>query len=230
MNKDDVSIMVVPRASLFSGEASQGFIPHAEHDYLSVILQKHAYMRRGDAERNPAFKQPIPYAFIINPGIKTLFAYQRASKKEDAHEERLHGRWSLGVGGHIDNSDALLPLESIMKLGVIWGKGDTALVKGLARELHEEVDIQGNILSVRLLGYINDDSDEVGRVHLGLVYAVKTNAFIVMHRGGEIVKSGMYSPLEIESLFSDTNSVVENWSKIAGPPVLDAIFRNNLLF
>lgn len=229
MDKDDVAIMVVPRASLFSGEAPQGFIPHLQADYLSVILREQEYLRRGDVEKNPAFKQPIPYAFIVNH-MQNMFAYRRASKKEDAHEERLHGRWSFGVGGHIDESDARLPSESLAKMGVIWGKGDTALVKGLARELDEEVDIQGKINSVRLVGYINDDSEEVGRVHLGLVYVVKTNAIIVRHRGGEIVKSGMHSLQEIESLFSDTNSVVENWSKIAGPPIKYALSTNSQLF
>jgi predicted NUDIX family phosphoesterase len=113
------------------------------------------YMDRGEAETNPNFKQLIPYCVIMNDAL--FFAYQRGSK---GGETRLHTKWSIGVGGHINPGDT---------------DGDS-YQRALERELNEEVYLQpGDIDYTRLVGMLYDDSNEVGRVHFGMVHLVVLN-------------------------------------------------------
>ena len=107
-------------------------------------------MQRDLAEIDPNYKQLIPYVVFQSP--KGLFSYQRGNASS---ETRLRMLRSLGVGGHIEKEDGDI--------------GQNSYFKGLWRELKEEVGIdQSN--NMKLLGFINDDSNEVGKVHLGIVH------------------------------------------------------------
>ncbi len=72
-------------------------------------------------------------------------------------EARLHGLMSIGVGGHIN------PVDDVDR--------ENVLLRGLERELDEEVEIEhrGGLHPV---GFINDDTNGVGSVHLGLCYTL----------------------------------------------------------
>jgi len=128
MSKDDAQIIVVERDTLFKDGDFQGFKNHSEIDYESVILSNIKSMRRGNAEIDPTHKQPIGYALIINPKTKKVFAYQRSSKDQHYSEKRLQGKWSWGVGGHIDYSD---------------NHHENQLLGSMLRELEEEIEIKG---------------------------------------------------------------------------------------
>ena len=201
MDKFDKEIAVVPRAELFNHYYFQGFSPHGDGllDFESRILGNMTYMRRGDAEENPNFKQPIAYVLIVNPESRHVFTYQRANH-EACGEDRLRGKLSWGTGGHIERIDgASNPIKA-----------------SFGRELGEEVKINGST-NVKVLGYINDDSEEVGRVHFGVLYLVETDASVVLPRDPEI-RFGSLIPIELLEILVDADSPkikVEEWSKIA---------------
>ena len=102
---------------------------------------------RSKAEDDPSFKQLVVY-FTVRDGFDYL-TYWRGKAKGDA---RLHAKFSFGFGGHIN-------------------EGDVSPLAALARELKEE--IEGLVERILFRGLINDDSDPIGRVHLGLFYEVQ---------------------------------------------------------
>jgi len=121
-------------------------------EIFKFILANHTFMPRASAERDPSFKQIIPYVVIRNGDLWLLF--QRKSTQSEA---RLHNKYSLGIGGHINDesdSETLDPITS-----------------GLYRELAEEITISKHS-PPRYIGVINDDESDVGRVHLGLVFEI----------------------------------------------------------
>src|SRR5207253_2777708 len=107
---------------------------------------------RSEVEDDPGFKQIIPY--VIFRAGDWVFCYTRGKSQG---EVRLHRLRSLGVGGHVAEADA-------------GGRATLdAYEMALRRELEEEVAIQSEG-SIRRVGLINDDSNPVGQVHLGVVH------------------------------------------------------------
>jgi predicted NUDIX family phosphoesterase len=212
MKKDEKLIMVVKRGALFKNDNFQGFKLQDETDYTSRILDNFEYIKRGIAEKDDDYKQPIGYCMVVNPASKQVFAYQRASEDLNYFERRLQGKWSWGLGGHIEKIDSR--------------KGNP-IHKTLLRELKEEVDF--NIVGTpRLLGYINDDDDDVGRVHFGILYVLETDSEVVIPKSLEI-KSGRLVPVErLEEICLSPESVVEDWSRISLNP-LKAYFQKTKL-
>ncbi len=96
-------------------------------------------------EQDPSFKQVIPY-LVLRDGAR-YFLMQRTSAGGDS---RLHGRYSIGVGGHLN-------------------PGDRGLLGGLRREWNEEL-VADFVPRFRLVALLNDDTTAVGAVHLGAVY------------------------------------------------------------
>ncbi|MGI2297265.1 hypothetical protein [Paenibacillus sp. GXUN7292] len=203
MSKNDEIIVVIEREKLFQEiNEFQGFTADKKNvECMNKNLSRHfEEMRRGDAETNPLYKQPIPYV-IVKVGAD-LFTYKRLNK---GGEERLHNMISIGLGGHMNT---------------IEGKGwDELLLENLQRELNEELEIKSNVEpKLTTLGFINDDSNEVGKVHIGILIQLE------YPEGTEIrVKevdqlAGKLSSAEELKLDYDH---LENWSKIA----LDVIVK-----
>jgi predicted NUDIX family phosphoesterase len=118
-------------------------------------------MDRAEAEINPFFLQIIPYIILLSED--KIFLYRRG---EIGSEDRLHGKYSIGVGGHINPEDDP------------DGQPFYAFVNGAARELREEVGVNVSIdtLEGSAIGLLHDDSNDVGRVHLGVVLTIKVGA------------------------------------------------------
>ncbi len=113
-------------------------------------LARARWMTRRRAEDDPAWKQVIPYVLLFDPRGRVL-AYPRQGT-----ERRLHNLWSLGIGGHINGSDASgLP------------PGPRLLEQAARREVQEEYPCRW-IGTLEVLGLINEDETEVGRVHVGV--------------------------------------------------------------
>ncbi len=201
MPKNDQSIMVVPREALFVNFYFQGFLPHSEKDFLSTLASCSAFHQRGKAETDTSLKQPIAYCVIANSKQKTIFAYQRSESREHYNEDRLRGKWSIGIGGHIDRQDSFA--------------GDNPLVTSMLREIKEEVKINGSIKSVTPLGYINDDSDEVGKVHFGVLFLVDTDATEIEPNGFECDYGKLIPIPEALEHFRSKDCRLENWSCVA---------------
>ncbi|RLG13937.1 hypothetical protein DRN69_04820 [Candidatus Pacearchaeota archaeon] len=205
MSKENQKIIVVERDLLFGDNYFQGFRPYCEVDYESRILQNLKIMRRGDAEHNPLYKQPIGYTLIIDPNLKGVFAYQRSSKIKEYGEKRLQGKWSWGIGGHIE------PIDNISK---------NPIRESILREvIKEEVEIIGTILEEpRVLGYINDDSNSVGSVHFGVLYTLEINGD-VKPKDPEIARGSLRTLNHLEFICNSSLYDVEEWSKIALKPL-----------
>jgi predicted NUDIX family phosphoesterase len=112
------------------------------------------YLNRTEAEQDKRFKQLIPYALIICQD--KILRYRRG---RGGQESRLHGLYSVGVGGHISEEDHGLFTE---RLGYH---------EAMRRELREEVAI--DVTKETAVAVINDDSTDVGSVHLGVVHVVR---------------------------------------------------------
>ena len=153
-NKMDEIIIVSKRSNVFADETLtfQGVNSDkgTTKQIVANLSNSFSTMRRGDAEENEDYKQPIPYC-VIKRGNE-VFAYKRLS---GGGEARLHNQISLGVGGHLNN------VEGLDFLGV--------LEDGLQRELEEELFINKDKLDLETVGLINDDENEVGRVHIGML-------------------------------------------------------------
>ena len=206
----DSHILVIRRKILFNGNYGlfHGFLPHKKEDYESRILvaSNSEYRLRRSVEEDPLWKQPIPYMLILNPELKRVFAYQRSKEDPFYAEKRLQGKWSMGIGGHIERADI---------------KMKNPLREGMFRELKEEVIINGRISEPKVLGYINDDSDNVGKVHFGILYLIETDATEIKPRDRKIVNGRLRTVKELEKICSSDN--VETWSKIALNPLKEII-------
>lgn len=164
----DEAIVVAPRHELFAGEAHafHGFLPL--HDarlepVLSGLCAAPRLARRGDVEEDPALKQPIPYVVLVRDGAlgtREVYAYTRLG---GGGEARLHGKVSVGVGGHMNRGFTRETLET-----VVWEEA----ARELAEELRFDDDENGLEIhppAARFVGLINDDSGPVQQVHLGLL-------------------------------------------------------------
>jgi predicted NUDIX family phosphoesterase len=160
--------------------------------YLPVVTASKniLYRNRSEAELDRRYKQLIPYVLIICNG--KILRYRRG---KGGGEKRLHGFYSVGVGGHISEEDNGLFAEAV-------GYHDS-----MRRELMEEVAIEGaKDVAVAL---INDDSSDVGYVHFGVVHVLEvSNEDVAGNR------SGILAPefVPIADATKDL-SEYESWSK-----------------
>jgi predicted NUDIX family phosphoesterase len=149
------TILVIRRDALFGGEWPQGFRPAASPEAaaaLAAVTASGFLVDRGAAEQEPEWKQPIPYCLLIRPG--EVFCVERLPAQG---EGRLHGRLSLGIGGHVGPQDT--------------GRSGDPVLAALRRELAEEVRLEGTLPPPGFVGLVNDDAEAVGRVHFGLVFS-----------------------------------------------------------
>jgi predicted NUDIX family phosphoesterase len=211
MSAEKRMIMVVERATLFKERSFAGFLPAEARDYEALIVANATYRPRELAEKDPSFKQPIAYAAIVNPALGRVFAYQRASEAARYDEARLRGKWSWGVGGHIEETDA---------------RGRNPIRESLRRELAEEIIIPGTF-SLAVAGYINDDETDVGAVHFGILYIAETDATEVSPRSPEIAAGGLHPIERLEEIMRAPACSVETWSAIALPAVKAALTKSH---
>ena len=136
--------------------------------YLPVVTDSAniTYRNRSEAELDRRYKQLIPYVLVICNG--KILRYRRG---KGGGEKRLHGLFSVGVGGHISEEDNGLFAKAV-------GYHDS-----MRRELMEEVAIEGaKDVAVAL---INDDSTDVGYVHFGVVHVLEvSNEDVAGNRSG----------------------------------------------
>ena len=136
--------------------------------YLPVVTSSSrlVYLNRSDAEHDKRYKQLIPYVLLIRND--RILRYRRG---RGGQETRLHGLYSVGVGGHISEED-----NGLFSTGLGYHEG-------MRRELLEEVAIDG--AKEVAVAVINDDSTEVGCVHFGVVHVMQVaNETIVGRRRG----------------------------------------------
>lgn len=191
---DDELVLGVPRELLMPQGAWRGVLHGEIGPYLELIERHGTYRPRGECESDAAWKQVIPYLVVTDRG--RLFLMKRTRAGSDA---RLHERWSIGVGGHVNPED-----------GGIAG--------GIAREWAEEL-VTGWEPEPRLVGLLNDDSDPVGAVHLGLVHRVEAAGRPVAVRETEKLDGAFVAPIDCLRVYDR----METWSSL----VYDHLFERS---
>ena len=188
----DELIIGIPREAALPGGAWHGFKRFASvEDGLVEIarLDRVGSPRpRRELELDPAWKQPIPYAIALHRtagGERQLFWMDRLVGGSD---RRLHGRASFGVGGHI-------------------GADDGGILAALEREWSEEVET-AVLPRFTPLGLLNDDGDDVGRVHLGVVFLAELSSAEIAVREREKLAGSLVS---VESAVARAGEL-EGWS------------------
>jgi predicted NUDIX family phosphoesterase len=194
MNPPDENILVIKR-SLFDELGNfQGLNFQAEK-YLSVILSRgnNFFLPRAQAERDPTHKQIIPYVLVAFEN--SVLHYVRGKK---AGEQRLVAKGSIGIGGHMNETD-----ESLFVMD------EQAYRAGVEREVNEEIKI-GIPFEDRTVALLNDDSTEVGRVHLGIVHVFKLAEPKVEKREAMITGLTFLTKKELTA----RRESLESWSQI----------------
>ena len=194
MNPRDENILVI-RRSLFDELGSFQGLNFEPQKYLNTFLSRgnNFFLQRAEAETNPAYKQIIPYALIAFEN--TVVYYVRGKK---AGEQRLVAKGSIGIGGHMNETD-----ESLFAMD------EDAYRAGVEREVNEEIKIDTSFED-RIVALLNDDSTEVGRVHLGIVHLFKLKEPKVQKR--EAMITGLTFLTRDELL--GRRETLETWSQI----------------
>ena len=187
--------VLVIRRSLFDELGAFQGLNFEPEKYLKAILSRGSnfFVGRSEAENNPNYKQIIPYALIVFRN--TVLHYVRGKK---AGEQRLIAKGSIGIGGHMNETD-----ESLFAMD------EHAYRAGVEREVNEEIKMN-TPFEDQIVGLLNDDSTEVGRVHLGIVHIFKLKEPKVKKR--EAMITGL-TFLTKEELMSRRASL-ESWSQI----------------
>ncbi len=183
--------VLVVKTSLLAPYLRPGLFRENAEEVLELIDRKHEFLVRRVAEESPDYRQIIPYVAIRNGDH--LFVLRRTRKGTDA---RLHDKVSIGIGGHINP-----------------GHG---VVEGMQKELDEEVAIDGDY-DITFTGILNDDSTEVGRVHLGIVYVLDATTRNVRVLETEKLSGEWHGMAGLTPL----REAMETWSQI----VFDEITR-----
>jgi predicted NUDIX family phosphoesterase len=182
---------VVERVGIFNG-----LIFDVDH-YLSEIFVQGVpcFMNRSQVEKDPGYKQLIPYVIMGYDG--KYLSYVRGKR---AGETRLVGLRSIGIGGHINPADDM-PL---------FNKDfyDTYLA-AVEREVAEEVSVETSHTN-HIVALLNDESNEVGSVHLGIVHYWELDAPKVTKREQMITQMSFMTPAELQGI-KDT---LETWSRL----------------
>ena len=183
--------MVVPAAELWRAGYFEGLCFDFSRYVTIIERQQHIeFKQREEMEINPNYKQIIPYVILSHNG--TIFAYRRGKL---LGEKRLMGNYSIGVGGHISARDRNL-------------FGHT-YEEAMRRELNEEVEIASSYKEYTA-ALINDDSNEVGRVHFGMVHILRLDKPSVKPR-----EKSMNEPAFVDQATLLKNiDKYENWSQI----------------
>ncbi len=164
-------------------------------EVLKKIIQNGLFLRRSESEENPSFKQIIPYAIISNK--ESFYLFRRTSGQT---EKRLHNKFSLGVGGHMNPDNSAETKEQY-------------LIDELKRELFEEVKLLNGCMieDIEFIGFINDDTIPVGRAHIGLLYNIHVSNKEVSINETDKMTAEWIDKSNLPEFYGG----METWSKIA---------------
>ena len=181
----DERVYVVPRAAVIDAAGWHGLRTDDLDAFVDALESDGSYEPRAAMEVDRDYKQVIPY-LVLRDGER-YFLMQRTTAGADA---RLHGRFSIGIGGHLN-------------------PGDGGLLGGLRREWDEELEADF-VPSFRLVGLLNDDTTDVGSVHLGAVYLADTAGRPVSVRETDKLTGSFVEPSGVEAVIDR----LETWSRL----------------
>jgi predicted NUDIX family phosphoesterase len=181
----DELVFVVPRADVPDAAAWHGLRTDGLDAFVAALERSGRYEPRDRMERDPSFKQVIPY-LVLRDGPR-YFLMQRTAAGRD---ERLHNRYSIGVGGHLN-------------------PGDGGVLGGLRREWAEEL-VADFVPEFRLVALLNDDTTDVGSVHLGAVFIADADGRPVAIRETDKLTGSFVEPAAVAAVADR----LETWSRL----------------
>lgn len=183
--KPSEEVLVVPRRVLMGDPGWLGVTTDGLARFEDLVREHGQFRDRAQMETDRTWKQVIPY-LVLRDGDR-YFLMRRTQAGTDA---RLHDRWTIGVGGHLN-------------------PGDGGLAGGLLREWHEEVEADFEP-AFTLVGLLNDDTGEVGSVHVGAVYVAEAAGRPVAIRETEKLSGAFATRDEVRAVFDR----MESWSAL----------------
>lgn len=197
-------VYAVKRGDLFERATPHGFLARGAGPadpvgrWIDTIRQRAFFLERRHAEQDAAFKQVIPYTMVLH-GDEVLLL----RRLDKGGEARLHGKLSIGVGGHINPVD----------LDGQAGAPADVLDAGCRRELEEEIAIEG-AFTLHTVGIINDDASDVGSVHFGLVNVARCESPNVKIRETEVLEGQFVTRAALAELARNERPRFETWSAL----------------
>lgn len=182
---DGEHVLVVPRASLMADPGWHGITTDGLDGFEALVAREGQFRPRAEVEVDRSWKQVIPY-LVLRDGPR-YFLMRRTQAGGDA---RLHDRWSIGVGGHLN-------------------PGDGDLAGGLRREWREEVSADFEP-EFTLIGLLNDDTTDVGSVHVGAVYVAEASGRPVAIRETDKLAGEFSEPAAVATIVDR----MESWSAL----------------
>lgn len=178
-------VLVVDRAVIPDGAAWRGLRTEGVDAFLATVSVHGRFEDRAAAEQDPTRKQVIPY-LVLRDGER-YFLMRRTRAGADA---RLHDRYSIGVGGHLN-------------------PGDDGPLGGLQREWREELHADF-LPTFRAIGLLNDESTDVGSVHIGIVYSADAAGRPVAVREHDKLSGAFADRVEVATVVDG----MESWSRL----------------
>jgi predicted NUDIX family phosphoesterase len=178
-------VLVIPRPSIMDDPGWRGITAAGLAGFEALVAREGRFLSRADVEPDRSWKQVIPY-LVLRDGER-YFLMRRTRAGGDA---RLHDLYSIGVGGHLN-------------------PGDGDLAGGLRREWREEI-VAGFEPEFTLIGLLNDDTTDVGSVHLGAVYVADAEGRPVTIRETDKLWGAFADPAEVGAVVDR----MESWSTL----------------
>ena len=178
-------VLVIPRDSIMNDPGWRGIATDGLADFEALVEREGRVLPRADVEPDRSWKQVIPY-LVLRDGER-YFLMRRTRAGGDA---RLHDLFSIGVGGHLN-------------------PGDGDLAGGLRREWREEL-VAGFEPEFTLIGLLNDDTTDVGSVHLGAVFVADAAGRPVVIRETDKLSGDFADPSEVAAVVDR----MESWSAL----------------
>lgn len=173
---------------------------------------------RAEKEIDPGYKQLIPYVVLARPDGRVLL-YRRKNKNTGG-EARLDEKLSIGIGGHVEPTDAMTALRLDREAPTLRLAPDqiSAVLRACAlREILEETDAKpDSIIRLDLAGFVNEDETSVGQVHFGVVF-VATMDDIYKTRPESGCEDLGWLPIDMLNESSQHFVKLELWSRYIVP-------------
>jgi predicted NUDIX family phosphoesterase len=181
----DELVLVLPREVALGGPGWLGVRAAGVEELLAAARGRGEFRPRSAVESDPSLKQVIPY-LVLRDGA-SYFLMRRTRAGGDA---RLHDLGTIGIGGHLNPAD-----------GDVEG--------GLRREWTEEI-VADFVPEFVPVGVLNDDSNPVGSVHVGVVCVADAAGRPVAIRETEKLTGAFATPAEVRRV----RDGLETWSRL----------------
>jgi len=191
-------VLVIPAEKIPPWEG----IKIASQEILELLRGNSFSILRNKAEGNPDLKQIIPYCTLIHTdkkGVRRLFY----AKRKSGADRELSGKWTIGLGGHINLKDRRALYQRLWKkkIGIpglsIKNSFDVALLNCVKRELDEEVEMNWNdVIEIKYCTFLFTSSDYVSKDHLGISLTIRLKNRNVKIRKGELADGAFFTEEE----------------------------------